>query len=137
MKKIICLDFDGVIHSYKSGWKGARNIPDESVKGAIKWIEDFIMEHCNPPESICCMAPEMPYELCIYSSRSKYFGGRRAMKKWLIKEGLNPAFLEVLKFPNQKPPAYLTIDDRVIYFKGIFPSFEEINNFKPWTKKEV
>ena len=27
-KPILCLDFDGVIHRYDSGWKGADVIPD-------------------------------------------------------------------------------------------------------------
>lgn len=134
--KIICLDFDGVIHSYKSGWKGAKKIPDEPIYNAINWIEKFIMCHCTPPESICSMAPEGKFRLYIYSSRSKYFGGRKAMKKWLIKHGLDKRFLEVIKFPSKKPPAFLTIDDRVIPFCGTFPSFEEIINFEPWNKGE-
>ena len=36
--KTILLDFDGVIHSYTSGWKGAGVIPDPPVPGAIDFL---------------------------------------------------------------------------------------------------
>ena len=95
---IICVDFDGVIHSYKSGWKGVANIPDPPVKGAIKWLED----HLQCPDSLCAMAPKYRGPVVqIYSSRSKSWRGRRAMKKWLVKHGLHPGYINenILKFP--------------------------------------
>lgn len=66
-KPILCLDFDGVIHEYSSGWKGARCIPDMPVSGALEFIVEAL-EH---------------FQVCIYSSRSRYLGGKRAMKRWL------------------------------------------------------
>jgi hypothetical protein len=159
--KDLCIDFDGVIHSYKSGWKGPSVIPDEPVDGAIEWL-------------VCLF--DQGFQPCIYSSRSKYFFGRRAMKSWLegflLKEvhilenmvdspekwknwrwkilnsyiSMEPWEIHCieavshfvnkkLKFPTKKPPAYLTIDDRAICFNGTFPTAEEMNNFKPWYKK--
>lgn len=132
---IICVDFDGVIHSYKSGWQGVANIPDPPVEGAIKWIE----EHLPVPDEICAMAPKYTGPTVqIYSSRSKSWRGRRAMKKWLLKHGLHPAYLrgeKHLKFPSKKPPAFLTIDDRAICFDGTFPTTEEMMSFKTWYGK--
>jgi hypothetical protein len=132
--KILALDFDGVLHSYKSGWKGPRTIPDEPVEGAIEFVESFILTHCTYPESMCAMAPTGQWELCIYSSRSRYFGGRSAMRRWLVKHGMDPRFLEVIKFPLFKPPATVQLDDRAIMFTGNWPEFHEITEFRPWNK---
>lgn len=134
---IICVDFDGVIHSYTSGWQGVVSIPDPPVEGAIKWIE----EHLPIPDEICAMGPNYEGPIVqIYSSRSKSWRGRRAMKRWLLKHGLHPAYLRgerYLKFPSKKPPAFLTIDDRAICFDGKFPTTEEMLNFKTWQGKKA
>jgi hypothetical protein len=41
---ILCVDFDGVINSYKSGGlaRGGRSdyIPDPPVPGALRWLND-------------------------------------------------------------------------------------------------
>ena len=55
--KIICVDFDGVIHSYTTGWRGETHIPDPPVPGALKWLADLINNG--------------KYKPVIYSSRSK------------------------------------------------------------------
>lgn len=131
---IICVDFDGVIHSYSSGWQGIDKIPDEPVPGAI----DFLVEHLPIPDALGGIMHEHKGPIVqIYSSRSKSWRGRRAMRKWLLKHGLNPWYIKdnILKFPKKKPAAWLTIDDRAICFDGRFPSKQEMLNFKPWNKK--
>ena len=133
---IICVDFDGVIHSYKSGWQGVATIPDDPVPGAIDWL----MEHLPVPEALGgCFAPEHTGPIVqIYSSRSKSIFGRWAMMRWLVKHGLPKSYISdgILKFPTKKPAAFLTIDDRAICFDGTFPSAKEMMSFKPWNKRE-
>lgn len=132
---IILVDFDGVIHSYASGWKGIAEIPDPPVPGAIQWLQ----VHLPIPDGLGgSFAP--PHEgpiVQIYSSRSKSWRGRRAMKRWLIQHGLPREYIEdrVLKFPILKPAAYLTIDDRALCFTGEFPSAAEMLAFRPWYRK--
>lgn len=133
---IICVDFDGVIHSYASGWKGADVIPDPPVEGAIDWL----MEHLPIPEPISAMGPEYKGpEVVIYSARSSQRGGIKAMKEWFVKHGLPPSYISegILKFPETKPAAFLTLDDRAICFTGKFPTSAEMLNFTTWQKKDV
>ncbi len=120
-KPILCMDFDGVIHSYTSGWKGADVIPDPPVPGAIKFLEEAV-EH---------------FEVHIYSSRSGQAGGINAMQDWLMKHTDKRSDLHVMiQWPIFKPPAMVTIDDRAITFDGSFDGLlEQAKNFKPWNKR--
>lgn len=131
--RILCLDFDGVLHSYTSGWKGAKSIPDKPVEGAIEWIRSLL----GCPENEGIGPRYLDFKVCIYSSRSRYWGGRKAIKKWLIKHGLTKYEVELISFPLMKPAAFLQIDDRAICFTGKFPTSKEMLSFKPWNKKEV
>lgn len=125
-KPILCLDFDGVVHSYTSGWQGHDVISDPPVRGAIA----FMLQALNH------------FDVQIYSTRSTYQYGRTAMRQWLKKHAdatwyLTPdgPGLEDIKFPHTKPPALVTIDDRTITFIGEWPAMETLLNFQPWNKK--
>ena len=129
---ILCVDFDGVLHSYVSVWKGPRNIPDPPVEGSIAWLDSLVEDG----ESVCAMAPRFrAFDVQIFSSRNRYFGGRTAIKKWLVKWGFPKDKLENLKFPLLKPPAFLLVDDRAWTFTGTFPSENQMLEFRPWNKR--
>lgn len=131
MAMTLCIDFDGVLHSYVSGWKGARNINDPPVDGAIDWLLELVG---TQPDSQCAMSPPPKYNVCIFSTRNRHWGGIRAMKKWLIKHGVDKGYFTdgLIKFPLFKPPAFLTIDDRAMTFTGVFPTDDQINDFRTW-----
>lgn len=115
---ILLIDFDGVIHSYTSGWQGAAVINDAPVPGAFKFLWKAIEE----------------FDVQIYSSRSREEGGVTQMKAWFAHNGV-ASMLQYLSFPTEKPAAFLTIDDRCIQFNGTWPKVEELLKFKPWNKK--
>ena len=129
LKPILCLDFDGVIHSYASGWKGDTVIPDPVVPGFFEWAE---------------LAAKQ-FKLVIYSSRSKNPDAITAMQFYLYEQrklwreagGTNlpePEPLE-FEFASEKPAAFLTLDDRAIQFDGTWPDVEAMRTFKPWNKR--
>lgn len=122
--KILCIDFDGVLHSYTSGWQGASDIPDPPVDGAIEWIGSLVVSHDRFGNN--------HFRVCVYSSRSKHSGGIKAMRQWLLDHGLSYKMVEAVDFPKMKPAAFLTIDDRAHCFDGNFPSIETIRTFKTW-----
>jgi hypothetical protein len=119
-RKTLCVDFDGVLHSYTSGWQGAGIVSDPPVEGAIEWLME--------------MTQERGIEVCIYSSRSREQDGVEAMMRWLVGNGLPLDLAARIKFPTQKPSAFLTIDDRCFRFEGDFPSYAWIQRFRPWQK---
>ena len=124
-KPILCLDFDGVCHSYTSGWKGETVIPDPPVDGLFKFIA-LAYRH---------------FDIQIYSTRSKTAEGREAMQQWFKDElskfhGDNEHIMSIdwISFPETKPPAFVSLDDRVLTFTGTWPSVDSLINFKAWNK---
>ena len=127
MKKLLCLDFDGVLHSYTSGWQGAGVISDPPVPGAMLFIAEAIEE----------------FKLAIFSSRSHDPEGRRAMMQYIRTHLVNEfgprgdLIANLIDYPTHKPPAFLTIDDRTWCFSGIFPPIEVLKLFQPWNNRQA
>jgi hypothetical protein len=130
MNKILSLDFDGVIHSYTSGWLGADIVPDAPVDGAMKFIW-YAADH---------------FTIAIFSSRSNQKGGISAMRMWLSKHFRDYWWdhrteaddkLAEIQWPTEKPPAFVTIDDRALTFDGAWPSIESLLSFQPWNKRTL
>lgn len=140
-KQILCLDFDGVINSYASGWQGATVINDPPTDGAIEFLIEAVEN----------------FDVQIYSSRASNgsevgLGGITAILNYIYthaaehfaKQGFSLGMAEVksdrlvgaLTFPRSKPPAHMTIDDRAITFRGQWPTMDQIRAFKPWNRAE-
>lgn len=116
-KGIICFDFDGVIHSYTSGWQGADVINDPLVDGIKEAIQEIRKD----------------YRVAVHSARCSQAGGMEAIREYLAKHDI-----EVDGVVNFKPPAILTVDDRVICFDGN-PNdlLIKIKGFKVWNKDKA
>lgn len=116
MKSIVCFDFDGVIHSYVSGWKGAGEIPDPPVEGIKEAIDQLT---------------EAGFSVVVFSSRCKTTEGLVAMRDWMEKYNI-----VVDDIVTNKPPAFVTIDDRCICFDGNAKTLiDKVKNFKTWMSK--
>lgn len=114
-KKTVVFDFDGVIHSYKSGWQGENIIPDSPVDGIKEAIEKI---------------RKAGYEVIVVSTRCACYEGKVAILEWLKKYGI-----VVDDVCTEKPPAICYIDDRAICFDGNAKTLlGKIQSFKPWNK---
>ena len=137
-KPILCLDFDGVLHSYSSGWKGAAVIPDPPTDGMAKFLE---------------RAVEV-FDVQVFSSRTHHLGGVEAMKIFIWDalahhfdcqfagdpRGLERALAvrDAITYPGEKPPAMVSIDDRALCFTGNWSDFDpqRLLEFQPWNKSK-
>lgn len=114
----LCVDFDGVLHSYVSRWQGALELPDPPVEGAIEWLGGII-DH---------------FHVVILTSRAHTEGVEAKVMEWLRIHGYEGPDLMVT---DRKVPAHLYLDDRGLRFEGHFPSAAEIERMDPWNKKPV
>ena len=113
-KRTVIFDFDGVIHSYTSGWKGIDVIPDEPVSGIREVIDELRNEH--------------GYEVVVVSTRCAETCGIAAIHEWLNKHGI-----VVDRVQAEKPPALVVVDDRCICFDGATRGLvDKIRNFRPY-----
>lgn len=112
MRKSIAFDFDGVIHSYTSGWKGYDVIPDPVVPGIREVIREL---------------RKRDYYIIVFSTRAYHGEGVDAMWRYLED---NEIYVD--QVTNSKEPWMLLVDDRCLQFTGDTSNLlDKILNFKP------
>jgi hypothetical protein len=125
-KPTVCIDFDGTCHRYSKGWYTG-DIYDEATPGLFPWLHAIAAAGFN---------------IVIYSVRADSAVGREAMAVWFKKQAIKNGgnMIPPLSFTARKPPAVVTIDDRVIRFEGDWSAPElqpaAIAKFQPWTETE-
>ncbi len=92
MQRALSIDFDGVLHSYTSGWQGHEKVADPPVPGA---------------RDACWRLHEAGWKLYVHTSRSKL----EPVQKWLAEHRFPPMSLTRIK-----PIAIAYIDDRAVRF---------------------
>lgn len=113
----VVFDFDGVIHSYTSGWKGVDNIPDPPVPGIREAIAKI---------------RAAGYRVVVVSTRCSELVGLVAIRRFMDENNIL-----VDDISAHKPAALVYIDDRALCFDG-HPEMllDKIQEFKPWYQKE-
>jgi len=107
-RRVVALDFDGVIHSYTSGWQGTDRIPDPPVEDVAEAVRTL----------------RTVFEVVVHSVRCGTSEGMGAVRKYLQVNGI-----EVDRVTCIKPVAFIYIDERGYRFKGewvdaVFDTFE-------------
>ena len=115
-KKTVVFDFDGVIHSYTSGWQGVTVAADSVVPGIKESIDELRADG---------------YEVVVVSTRCASPDGMETVRNYLLN---NDIVVDDIRM--EKPPAICYIDDRAICFDGHAETLaEKVRTFKTWTGK--
>lgn len=123
----ICVDFDGVLHQYRKGWKGKCTIDEPPMPAAFEWLERMVKRFTVYIHSTRLSVHEGETPLDVENAKI-------AMALWFREHGLPRHVVTQLKFwtGTGKPTALLYIDDRGYRFEGRWPSEEFIFQKKPW-----
>ena len=118
-KPILVVDFDGVVHSFASGFTSPTALPDAPVPGAMEFLAKAIEK----------------FDVVIVSPRAAHPGGFEAIVAWLQKYNC-PGQVRVWGPEAPLPPAFLTLSARAIQFTGTFPEEpKKMLAFRPWNVK--
>lgn len=113
LRKTVVFDFDGVIHSYTSGWQGIDSISDPPVPGITQVIKEL---------------RGLGYKVVIHSTRCSSERGKDAILRWLDKYDI-----AVDDVSETKPSAVCYVDDRAIRFDGNTKNLvRQITEFKSY-----
>lgn len=98
----LAVDFDGVIHSYESGWQNGviYGAPVEGCENALRRLRTN-------------------FELVVFTARHNL----EDVHLWLVTHGLRPYFKEVT---NRKPAAVAYLDDRAVKFTTWAQALKEL-----------
>jgi hypothetical protein len=110
-KRTLALDFDGVIHRY-NGWNNGEL--NEPLAGAVEFVREAVQV----------------FQVYVVSSRCNNEEGIDTILSWLSKHG----FPEEVVVTSERPPAYVSLDDRALTFTGQWPKVDDLWNFQPWWK---
>ncbi len=110
--KTIVFDFDGVIHSYTSGWHGVDVIPDEPCEEVVAAIRKL---------------RKAGYEVVVVSTRCADPRGMKAVQEYLKRHGI-----KVDNVCATKPPALVYVDDRAVCYRPGIDLVKRIVEFRPW-----
>lgn len=118
-KYSIAVDFDGVVHSYRSPFTENAAI-DPPTTGAIEWLT-LMAQHFN---------------IIIHTTRGKNAEGQYLVRRYLLDHGLSGEIVDWLDVTNVKHPALIYLDDRALRFNGplSWPTVQEIHQALPWNK---
>lgn len=109
-RQTVCLDFDGVIHSYLTGWHGIEVIADPPIHGTDEAVRRLRKQ----------------YRVVVHSARCATAEGRLAIEAWLKKHNI-----EVDEVCEHKPPATVYIDDRAVRFTGDWnAAIDQVRQFR-------
>ena len=116
MSNAVVFDFDGVIHSYVSGWQGMTVITDPPVNGIREAIADI---------------RRAGYEVIVVSARCADQDGLKAVEEYLERNDI-----KVHRVCKEKPQAKVYIDDRALHFDGHAETLlEKIDIFTTWREQ--